>query len=227
VKKSTLWDRKKGVKPRRQGQSALQLLSPNQVSTANSVDSHCRWQKTYRRCAILQELILIEWINHLGMLGQPLESRTINPYVQDLCGRVPGVNWLRRFLKRNSKAVRYCRSMALDPKRAMCFNYTSIKSYFEQLKVVIETHKIPWENVYNMDEKGCQLGGGRKGRRQKYLFGRNSRARYRIRDANLELVTVVECVSADGHALKPYIIFKGKRIVKNWYTAEGIEGAAA
>jgi hypothetical protein len=86
VKKSTLWDRKKGVKPRQQGQSALQLLSPNQVSTANSVDSHCRWQKTYRRCTILQELILIEWINHLGMLGQPLESRTINPYVQDLCG---------------------------------------------------------------------------------------------------------------------------------------------
>ena len=66
--------------------------------------------------------------------------------------------------------------MALDPKWAVCFNYPSIKSYFEQLKAVIEEHEIPWENIYNMDEKGCQLGGGCKGRRQKYLFGRNSQA---------------------------------------------------
>jgi len=96
---------------------------------------------------ILQELVLVEWINHLGMLGQPLESRTISPYVRDLSGRFPGRNWLPRFLKRNSKTVRYCRTMALDPKRAMCFNYPSVKSYFEQLKAVIESYEIPWENV--------------------------------------------------------------------------------
>ena len=29
VKKSTLWDQKRGVKTRQQGQSSLQLLSPN------------------------------------------------------------------------------------------------------------------------------------------------------------------------------------------------------
>lgn len=46
VKKSTLWDRRRGVKPRQQGQNALQLLSSNQVSIADSVDLHCRWHKT-------------------------------------------------------------------------------------------------------------------------------------------------------------------------------------
>ena len=40
VKKSTLWDRKRGVKTRRQGQSSLQLLSPNQVSTENKMHWH-------------------------------------------------------------------------------------------------------------------------------------------------------------------------------------------
>jgi hypothetical protein len=32
---------------------------------------------------------------------------------------------------------------------------------------------------------------------------------------------VVECVSADGFHLKPYIIFKGERIQKSWVEAEG------
>ncbi|KAJ4486602.1 hypothetical protein C8J55DRAFT_424560 [Lentinula edodes] len=26
----------------------------------------------------------------------------------------------------------------------------------------LKDNNIPWENVYNMDEKGVQLGGGRK-----------------------------------------------------------------
>ena len=78
-----------------------------------------------------------------------------------------------------------------------------------------------------MDEKGCQLGGGRKQGHRKYLFGKNSHLRYQTKDANLELVTIVECVCADGAALKPYIIFKGKRIQKDWYGARGIEKTAA
>ncbi|KAF9503578.1 hypothetical protein BS47DRAFT_1262845, partial [Hydnum rufescens UP504] len=52
-----------------------------------------------------------------------------------------------------------------------------------------------------------ELGGGRKGHHHKYLFGHNSREQYHICDANLELVMVVECVSTDGFALKPYVIF--------------------
>ncbi|KAF9503073.1 hypothetical protein BS47DRAFT_1453840 [Hydnum rufescens UP504] len=86
-----------------------------------------------------------------------------------------------------------------------------------QLKAVLEEHDIPWENVYNMDEKGSQLGGGCKGQRQKYLFGHNSREQYHVHDANLELVTVVEC---------PYIIFKGKQLRHSWFEASGAEHAA-
>ena len=161
------------------------------------------------------------------MMAQPLDHRTISPFVKDICGTVPGKHWLTRFLRRNRDRVKYCRTSALDPKRAKCFNYPTVKDHFEKLKAIIDEHDIPPENIYNMDEKGCQLGGGRKGRRKKYLFGCSSQARYRVRDANLELVTIVECVSADGQALKPYIIFKGKRLNKDWYTAKGIERAQA
>jgi hypothetical protein len=38
-----------------------------------------------------------------------------------------------------------------------------VNAYFEQLQKVLDEHEIPWENLYNMDEIGIQLGGGRKG----------------------------------------------------------------
>lgn len=160
-------------------------------------------------------------MNHLGLIGHPVDARSIRPFVKALSGKGPGQGWLRRFLRRHHTEIHYTRTEALDPKRARAFNRPVVNHYFETLKNVREKFNIPDENVYNMDEKGCQLGGGRKGRRRKYLFGRSSKARYRIRDANLELATAVECVSADGFALKPYIIFKGERVMKDWMKAEG------
>ncbi|KAF8839462.1 hypothetical protein BDN67DRAFT_981818 [Paxillus ammoniavirescens] len=37
---------------------------------------------------------------------------------------------------------------------------TQIMMHFNVLKNILDTRKIPWSNVYNMDEKGCQQGGG-------------------------------------------------------------------
>ncbi|KAF9504747.1 hypothetical protein BS47DRAFT_1244816, partial [Hydnum rufescens UP504] len=103
------------------------------------------------------EKAVLDWIIHLGLLAQPLDRRTIGPYVKDICGSFPGKNWLQRFLARNEDAVRYCRTASLDPKRAWSFNYPTVCDHFAKLKAIIENHGIPWENIYNMDEKGCQL----------------------------------------------------------------------
>jgi hypothetical protein len=173
-----------------------------------------------------QEDVLIEWINFLGMIAQPLHESTIGHYVKEITGHAPGKGWLRRFKKRHEDKIVHCRTSGLDPKCARSFNHPVVNDYFEKLRQVLEAEDIPWENVYNMDEKGAQLGGGRKVRRRKYLFGRSSCQRYRIRSSNLELVTAVECVSADGHTLKPYIIFKGKRLSQEWFTARGVERAS-
>ncbi|KAF9519958.1 hypothetical protein BS47DRAFT_1287967, partial [Hydnum rufescens UP504] len=45
----------------------------------------------------------------------------------------------------------------LDPKHACSFNYTTVHDYFNKLKAVLEEHDIPWENIYNMDEKAVSL----------------------------------------------------------------------
>jgi DDE superfamily endonuclease len=62
-----------------------------------------------------------------------------------------------------------------------------------------------------MDKKGVQRGGGRKAQAQKYFVPRSKRPKYKLCSANLELVTIVECVAADGEFISPGIMFEGKQ----------------
>jgi len=57
-----------------------------------------------------------------------------------------------------------------------------------------------------MDEKGVQCGGGRNAQAP-----HGKCPKYKLWSANLELVTIVDCVAADGGYLSPAIIFEGKQ----------------
>ena len=106
----------------------------------------------------------------------------------------------------------------LDPKRTRCLNRATISlnvlllmhldDHFRQLGEVLDTKGIPWANVYNMDEKGCQREEGRRMRAIKYLIPYNRQPQYKLHRANLEMVTVIECVSADGESLPPGLTHK-------------------
>ncbi|GJJ10780.1 hypothetical protein Clacol_005008 [Clathrus columnatus] len=65
---------------------------------------------------------------------------------------------------------------------------------------------IPPQHIWNMDEKGIQMGGGRRNGGKKYLFLQQHRNRYHISSDNLELVTVIECVSASGIIMPPSFV---------------------
>jgi hypothetical protein len=62
-----------------------------------------------------------------------------------------------------------------------------------------------------MDEKGVQHGDGHKAQAWKFLVPCSKHPKYKLRSANLELVTIVDCVAADGGYLSPAIIFEGKQ----------------
>ena len=68
------------------------------------------------------------------------------------------------------------------------------------MKATIDEHKIPWRNVYNMDEKGIQMRGGRKGTHTKYYFSCDNKMKYKLQSDNLQLVTIIEAICADGTA---------------------------
>lgn len=164
------------------------------------------------------EQLLVKWIIHLGSTGRPLCKRTIKARAQHLHpeNKKPSRNWIYLFLKRHPNIV-LSTPCGLDPKRAKAFNCPVINRYFDELTSLIESMGIPIENIYNMDEKGCQRGGGKKGCRRKYFYSRKQRAKYKHRSANLELITIIEAICADGTDLKPGFVFPGASFSPEWF----------
>ncbi|KAF9078005.1 hypothetical protein BDP27DRAFT_1143387, partial [Rhodocollybia butyracea] len=97
------------------------------------------------------------------------------------------------------------------------FNFTTVNHHFKLLSELLKEKDIPWENVHNMDEKGIQVGGGQKGSQEKYFFSRTDRMLYRQRGEDLQLVTIIDCVCADGTAeIKPAFVFAGATKHAEW-----------
>jgi hypothetical protein len=97
----------------------------------------------------------------------------------------------------------------LDPKHAEAFNKPTAHKHFDLLLEIIHKYEIPIENVYNMDEKGCQRGGGCKNSNWKYFVHRLCQPKYRAQSRNLKLMTIIECVCVDGTYLLPGFVFSG------------------
>ena len=167
-----------------------------------------------------QENVLIEWIILLSETGHSIGKGALRRKAELICGQTPGKTWVYHFLRRHPEIV-LGKPSGLDPKQAQAFNQPTVKRHFELLEAIIKKHEVPPENIYNMDEKGVQRGGGRKVQARKYLIPRNKRQAYKMRSSNLELVTIVECVAADGGFLSPGIIFEGKQQYEHaWFEVD-------
>jgi Tc5 transposase DNA-binding domain len=178
--------------PPRQAHASQQLLSPE------------------------AESVLVDWITFLSGTGHPLSKRTIRKKAEALCGKKPSESWIRYFLGRHLE-IKLGKPSGLDPKRAQAFNRPVVNRHFDLLIQIIQESDIPVENIYNMDEKGCQRGGGRKNSGRKYFVHRARRPRYKAHSGNLELVTIIECVCANGTYLLPGFVFSGKEFSPEWF----------
>jgi hypothetical protein len=165
------------------------------------------------------EMVLVDWITFLSDTGHPLSKRTIRKKAEALCGKKPSKSWIVYFLRRHS-TIKLGKPSGLDPKRAQAFNKPTVHKHFDLLLEIIRKHEIPIECVYNMDEKGCQRGGGRKHTNQKYFVQRSRRPKYRARSGHLELTTIIECVCADGTDLLPGFVFSGKEFAPEWFQVD-------
>lgn len=165
------------------------------------------------------ENVLVDWIVFLSDTAHPLNKRTIRKKAEALCGSKPSVGWIYWFLNCWPK-IQLGRPSGLDPKRGQAFNRPVVGRHFNLLLQIVRKHNIPIENIYNMDEKGCQRGGGRKQSGRKYFVPRCRRPKYRQRGTNLELITIIECVCADGTSFAPGFVFSGKEFSPEWFTVD-------
>ena len=159
-----------------------------------------------------QEEILTEWIRVMGRRGIPMTATIIADYVGDIVGHVIGESWVRRFKDRHPE-LKVKWSSPLEKCRAASLNPTLVNEYFDLLEETIERYNIPPENIYNMDEKGIQLGIGQK---VKAFVDRDQKDVYSVEDGNRELVTMIEAISADGWSMHPSAIYQGKRRDLEW-----------
>ena len=68
---------------------------------------------------------------------------------------------------------------------------------------------IPLEHTYNADEIGSHIGIGDA----PLVIGPSELKGVLIKDPlNRDWVTIVECISGDGRALSPLVIFSGKTV---------------
>ena len=182
----TLRDRHSGkTKPCRQAHSSQQRLTPE------------------------GEMVLVAWLQLWADTARPVSISRVQRIARDLAGGKVGKNWVYRFLERHPE-LKLGKPSGLDPKRAQAFNETVVRVHFEELRKALYPGVKP-SNLYNMDEKGCQRGGGRRIRNQKFIIYDGKLVQYRVQSANLELITIIECVAADGTHIKPAFIFPQKK----------------
>ncbi|THH16023.1 hypothetical protein EUX98_g9369 [Antrodiella citrinella] len=162
-----------------------------------------------------QKEVLKKWVQFLALSGRPLCKRTIAPKIQYLCGKVLS----RRYLYRHPDLT-LGRAIGLDTKQARCFNYQTVQHHFELLQREIDEKNIPIQNLYNFDEIGIQLGGGRTSSGELHFFDTHDKTpRYKVNSNSLELVTILESVCTDGSApIGPAIVLLGVKMHEEWFT---------
>jgi len=154
-----------------------------------------------------EEDVLVDWIDHQATISKPLDKQALLNIAYELSGAIPGKNWIHRFEKRHQDV---CSSKPgnLDPKRAQNFNRTNVAGFFNLLKDIYAAYPgLPAQHIWNMDEKGVQFGGGRKHSKKFFHLQSLKKSKfYRIRSDNLELMTIIECISPAGLSIPPTFV---------------------
>jgi hypothetical protein len=160
-----------------------------------------------------QETILVGWIKYWGHRGVPMSKEKIHRHASLISGKPIGINWIYRFEKHHPD-LKFHWTQKLDACRAQALNRTNVMGCYDIVESLIQEYGITPENIYNMDEKGVQLGDVD---RVRVLVDRDQKTVHNIGDANREMVTIIECISADGKSLKPCVIFKGHQQMGYWH----------
>ncbi|KNG52875.1 pogo transposable [Stemphylium lycopersici] len=106
--------------------------------------------------------------------------------------------------------------------RAKADSRAKYNLYFKLLHEKIEEYNIQPIHIFNMDEKGFQLGrvGNTKRIFSRRLYEQKG-ARQALEDGSSEWITVIACICSDGKALSPTLIFQGANgaVQSSWVEA--------
>ncbi|KJZ68105.1 hypothetical protein HIM_12504 [Hirsutella minnesotensis 3608] len=191
------------ISNRLKGQSAL----------ADQIQPHQLLSKT-------QEALLVSWVLRQESLGYAPSHSQIRACVEALLKQLNneqtvGRNWVTKFIHRHPE-IKIKRGRRQEANRFNAFTPQAVHWYFD-----IREKEYGWikpENTVNVDEGGIMSGfgldslvvGSADPKRKALLKGPQSR----------NWTSFIEAITADGRALTPGIIFKGKELQQQWFLKE-------
>lgn len=182
------------------------------IRRLNGVHNQATKYEKQQKLSSSQEEVLVAWIKELGYRDIPWTVDLLKSKAESICGAKIGIHWARRFLHRHVD-LKLQKAKSTSTARAQALNKPVVSRFFHLYEHLLRQYNICYTNIYNVDEKGVQLGIGKE---TQVLVDRNQKTVRQIVNGNRELVTILECVCADGSTISPMAIFKGQRTNAGW-----------
>jgi DDE superfamily endonuclease/Tc5 transposase DNA-binding domain len=202
-------------------------ISPQTLSNRlNGSVSRAEAREAQQHLSKAEEDILVDWILKLSAQGFGPTIKLLKKLASGIIRRKNssfkevGEKWVHRFRQRHSDRLGGGWSNNLDIKRGKAVNKSAVADYYRLLEKVVKEKEITPDRIYGMDEKGFLLG---KAPRTYVLGPKGTYTPYVNEDGKRETISVVECICADGTAIPPQIVFKGKRRQESWALGEAAE----
>jgi hypothetical protein len=104
-----------------------------------------------------QEEMFVDWIKVMGHWGIPFTATVIADYVADIISCDVSDSWVRCFKSRHPE-LKVKWTLTLERCCTSLLNLALVNEFYDLLEDILMKYQIPSENIYNMDEKGIQLG---------------------------------------------------------------------
>jgi hypothetical protein len=168
------------------------------------------------------EAELVRYIKTLTERRLPPTRTIVQQFASELAGKPVSESWVSRFLRRHPNHLISRSGKAMAKERTKADSGAKYSLYFKLLHEKIEEYNVQPIHIFNMDEKGFQLGRvGRTNRIFDKKLYEQKGVRQALEDGSSEWITVMACICSDGKALSPTLIFQGANgaVQSSWVDA--------
>lgn len=160
------------------------------------------------------ETFLAKRILEFSKMGCSPTHRIVRRMAMELVDGEPlGQRWVYNFLRRQP-SLKALKGIRIDYERMEGVTHQKICTFFE-VYYQEPFRSIKEENIFNMDETGLMMG--QASTRTELVIGSATRKRVFTKNSpNREWVSIIECISATGVAVRPLVIFKGINFQAQW-----------
>ncbi|KAF2840864.1 DDE-domain-containing protein [Patellaria atrata CBS 101060] len=130
-------------------------------------------------------------------------------YAGEITGKLPSVSWPSRWINDNLGVLKSAYLAPIDVVRKSSESPITWSIFYNILNAKIQQYNIKSHNIYNMDEKGFQIGIlGKERRYFSKAAWESGRLKHVIQDGSTAWITLVATICADGTYLPPALIYE-------------------